>query len=121
MGIIWIVAEYPDTNYKNPYVANSLGTKPIAAFFRYDLAISPDHAENAPVIDSGVSGNANPDIQLERYTVAAHDPDAATRLHIRGRLRIKAPESPILSTTGFPVTERGFWTSLGEHYRRACR
>ena len=44
----WIVAEYPDTNYKNPYnVANSLGTKPIAAFFRYDLAYPGSCRERA--------------------------------------------------------------------------
>ena len=77
----WIIAEYPDTSYKNPYnVPNSLGDKPVASFFRYDLLVAWAPFNRPPVVDSGVTGIATPEIQPEEYHVVAHDPDAGDTL-----------------------------------------
>ncbi len=64
-------------DYTNPFgIPNNAGEWPLTAYFRYDLYVSSEPYNTAPVIDSGVDGEDNPLIvAVETYTVTAHDVD----------------------------------------------
>jgi len=73
----WVIAEYGDFDYTCD--ATPPGGAPVAklaAFFRYDLYVSPEAYNKPPVVDSGVDGEAAPLEQTEEgYSVTASDPD----------------------------------------------
>jgi len=48
----WIIVEYPEHDYQNDYdTPNLAGDDPLAAFFRFDLPVSPNPDNLAPVCD----------------------------------------------------------------------
>jgi len=74
----WVIAENSDLNYINVEgVAAPSASVPLAAFWRFPLYVSPVAYNEPPIVDSGVTGEANPFfINAETYSVTAHDPDA---------------------------------------------
>ena len=51
----WIIVEYPDSGYANPFDSpNNVGDDPLAAFFRYDLYVSGNPGSQDPVCDLSV-------------------------------------------------------------------
>jgi hypothetical protein len=73
----WVIAQYDKNDYKNTFgVTNGAGDDKLAAFFRYDLYVSPTPYNKPPVIDSGVTGDDTPfAYATSSYNVTAHDPD----------------------------------------------
>jgi hypothetical protein len=70
----WVIAEYNNLAYDEGF-PNATPSAPLAAFFRFDLYVSPTTYNVPPEVD-GIDGNENPIKNTsEIYTVQATDPD----------------------------------------------
>ncbi len=126
----WVIAQYSPETYENPFgIPNGAGTDPLASFFRNDLWVSPTPYNQPPVIDSGVDGNAFPQVNsTEIYNVDANDPDGDS-LSYSWTVTDKANGMPDPSYDGVPGDGAGnltiVWGNIsgvaaGKQYDISC-
>jgi len=97
----WVIPQYDGFDYKNTFsVTNGAGTDKLAAFFRYDLFISPTSYNKVPSLIDGVVGQAAPaEGTVQTYDVYAYDPDGDT-LTYSWTVKNKATGVPLTGYNG---------------------
>lgn len=116
----WIIAENPNANYKNNFgVTNGAGEDPLAAFFRFDLYVSPTPYCPNPVVNSidpntSLSGAMLNDVSIFG-TNLVNGPSLAVKLMKAGQADIVGTDikhvTNTLITADFNLTGAadGYW------------
>jgi len=76
----WIIAEYPDLDYSNPYDIPNLVEDPLAAFFRFDLEVANEQGNLPPVCEVDVVTSMPAEgwgiIEVEFDASLSYDPES---------------------------------------------